>query len=378
MTIGNFSEILGNEEDNNLVGSDLDILYGLQGDDTLTTVEGSLPEGEATTILVGGSGDDVYQANDNSTTIFIENGNSDNDVAQITGIGFLRDTSFALQIDNGRHLYVGDTESDQYALFIDWQEPENRIETFEAEDGSASYQDIVDDLGDLGLLDDSLTWEEISVQEEFDLERLGLSSQTMDEDIAIVNTRNAVLEEGNILPENLIEMYRFRNTTHDTGTYLFTAHDERNAILGNTDFNQTFVMEGMTEDHHVNPAFIASLTSQDDEGRDLEPFYRLQSVDVAGTYLYVGQAEYDTIFADGSDQQDKWVKEGLNDDGIDIAEFYLYGVDAGVGVEFHRFQNTQNNGFLYAGPVETAIINNNPDLSDIFQDQGVAFEAFDL
>ncbi len=378
MTIGNFTENpqkLGTQDADDLLGVDLEILYGLQGDDILTTEEGPpLSEGAATTILVGGSGDDLYEANNNSTTIIFENGNSDNDVVQIAGIGISRDTSFALQIDNGRHLYLGDIESDQYALFVDWQDPENRIENFELADGSASYQDIVDNLGDLGVLDESLTWEEISVQEEFDLERLGLSSRTMDEVIALVNTRNAVLEQGDILPEDLIEFYRFRNTTHDTGTYLFVAQNERNAILGNNDLNQTFVMEGITQDRTVNSAFTAST----EPGDDLEPFYRLRSLEVPGTYLYVGTQEYNTIFADGSDQQDKWVQEGLDPEGMDIPDFYLYGVGAGIGVEFHRFQNTQNNTFVFAGPIEAAVINNNPDLSGIFEDQGVAFEAFDV
>ena len=374
MTIGNFSEIVDLDEVNNLDGSDLEILYGLQGNDILTTVEGSLPEGAATTILVGGSGDDVYWANDNSATIVIENGNSDNDVARTSGIGFFKDTSFSLEIDNGRHLFVGDTESDQYALFVDWQEPENRIETFEAEDGSASYEEFVNNFRFSDGYEGSFTWEEASSVEDFGLERLGLSEETMDEAIAIINTRNAVLEEGDIVPDHLIEMYRFRNTTHETGTYLFVGKEETNAILGHNDFNQTFALDGMTEDRTVNSAFTASLTP----GDELEPFYRLASLDVPGTYLYVGTEEYNTIFADDSEQQDKWVKEGLNDDGIDIPEFYLYGVGANEGVEFHRFQNTQNNTFLYAGPLETAAINSDPNLSNVFEDQGVAFEAFDL
>ena len=370
MTIGYFREILGSQDVDNLVGSDLEILYGLQGNDILTTVEGSLPYGIATTIVVGGSGNDVYQANDNSTIFVIENGNTDNDVAQTSGIGFLKDTSFSLEIDNGRHLFVGDIESNQYALFVDWQEPENRIETFEAEDGSASYEEFVDNFRSWDGYEGSFTWEELSAY--LGLESLGLSEVTMDETIAIVNTRNAVLEEGDILPDHLIEMYRFRNTTHETGTYLFVGKEETNAILGHNDFNQTFALDGMTEDRTVNSAFTASLTP----GDELEPFYRLASLDVPGTYLYVGTEEYETIFADDSDQQDKWIPEGFDFDGIDIPEFYLYGVGANEGVEFHRFQNTQNNTFLYAGPIETAAINSDPNLRGVFQDQGVAFEAF--
>ena len=40
-------------------------------------------------------------------------------------------------------------------------------------------------------------------------------------------------------------------------------------------------------------------------------------------YLFVGEEEYQTIFAEDSPQKDKWEKEGLDDGGNDIAEFYL-------------------------------------------------------
>ncbi len=86
MTIGNFREVVGNEGDDNLLGSDLQVLYGLEGNDTLATVEGLLPDSMATSFLVGGSGDNRYRVGNNSTAIIIENSNTDNDVGQATSI----------------------------------------------------------------------------------------------------------------------------------------------------------------------------------------------------------------------------------------------------------------------------------------------------
>ena len=85
--------------------------------------------------------------------------------------------------------------------------------------------------------------------------------------------------------------------------------------------------------------------------------------------------EYDTIFAEDSAQKDKWEKEGFGDDGNDIAEFYLLDSGADPGIQFNRFQNNQNNTFLYAGEEETEAILNNPNLANIFINQGGAFES---
>lgn len=176
-------------------------------------------------------------------------------------------------------------------------------------------------------------------------------------------------------PENpqtqTIELFRFRNTTLESGTYVFVGAEERDAIRENPDFNQTFALDGEQDDGTINPAFEASL----EPGEDLIPFYRLASLDLPGTFLFVSTGEYDAIFADDSDQSDKWEKEGLNEEGEDIAEFYLLDGSADRGVEFNRFQNTQNNTFLYAGPEETEAIASDSNLSSLFTNQGVAFES---
>ena len=167
-----------------------------------------------------------------------------------------------------------------------------------------------------------------------------------------------------------IELFRFRNTTFETGTYLFVGEEERDAIRQNPDFNQTFELEGVQEDGLINPAFTASTNP----GEDLTPFYRLQSTETPGTYLFAGTSEYDAIFAEDSDQRDKWIQEGF-DGEEDIPEFYLFDGSADRGTEFNRFQNTQNNTFLYAGPGETEAIENDSNFSSLFNNQGVAFES---
>ncbi|MDJ0743379.1 MAG: cohesin domain-containing protein [Xenococcaceae cyanobacterium MO_167.B27] len=203
-----------------------------------------------------------------------------------------------------------------------------------------------------------------------DTSRIGIGNEDLlltesvltDDDITVGDSSNTIEDSS-----NTIELFRFRNTTFDTGTYVFVGEAERDAILANPDFNQTFELEG-----DGNPAFVASTVS----GDDLEGFFRLSSLDNPGTFLFVGQGEYDAIFAPDSDQRDRWEQQGFDTDGTtDIPEFYLYGVGAGLGTQFNRFQNRANNTFLYAGPDETAAINNDPNFSAVFFDQGAAFES---
>ena len=117
------------------------------------------------------------------------------------------------------------------------------------------------------------------------------------------------------------------------------------------------------------------MTASSVQRDDLFPIYRLRSLDVPGTYLFVSTQEYDAIFADDLEQQNKWIREGLNNENEDIPEFYLFEGSTGHGIEFHRFQNQQNSTFLYADLTETEAIVNDADLSSLWIHQGVAFES---
>lgn len=174
------------------------------------------------------------------------------------------------------------------------------------------------------------------------------------------------LSESELPSSSFSPMYRFKNTSYSTGAYLFVGEAEKNAIIANPSYNQTFKLEG-----DGNPAFQANLTPKD----DLMGFYRLRSEEDPGTYLYVGSQEYNSIFSANSGQQNKWVKEGLDNNGNDIPEFYAYGVGANEGIKFNRFQNKENGAYLFAGPAETTSILNNPSFANAFTNQGGAFEA---
>ena len=168
------------------------------------------------------------------------------------------------------------------------------------------------------------------------------------------------------LPEGQVGLYRFRNTNFSTGTYLFVDKQERDSILNNPDLNQTFILEG-----NGNRAFVASSQPRD----NLVAIYRLRNVNITGSYLFVGTEEYNAIFAEDSVQRNKWIKEGLDNNGGDIPEFYVYGVGANLGAKFNRFQNLENGTYLFAGESETQGIKSDPNLSAVFLDQGAAFES---
>ena len=182
------------------------------------------------------------------------------------------------------------------------------------------------------------------------------------------------LDNGDVTVDDgtTIELFRFRNIAFDTGTYVFVGAAERDSIESNPDFNQTFELDGRQEDGTVNAAFTASTVP----GENLIPFYRLRSLDVEGTFLFVSTDELNAIFAEDSDQRDKWQREGFDETGeTDIPEFYLLDGSADSGTEFNRFQNNQNNTFLYAGPAESQAIADDPNLNSLFTNQGVAFES---
>ena len=71
----------------------------------------------------------------------------------------------------------------------------------------------------------------------------------------------------------------------------------------------------------------------------------------------------------------KWIKEGTDPTGEDIAEFHLLPPGSDSGVVFNRYQNINNNTFLFAGEAESEAINNDPNLSNILINQGGAFNS---
>jgi YD repeat-containing protein len=168
-----------------------------------------------------------------------------------------------------------------------------------------------------------------------------------------------------------INLYRFRNISTETGSYLYVGETEKEAILANPNFDRTFVLEGVQENGTVNPAFVAS--REPEEG--LTPFYRLRNADLSGVHSFVSTEEYQEIFAEDSSQREKWIEEGLDSEGNDIAEFYLFPSNSDTGESFQRYTNTYNGSVLFVGKEESDFIANNPDLANNFISEGEAFES---
>ena len=99
-------------------------------------------------------------------------------------------------------------------------------------------------------------------------------------------------------------------------------------------------------------------------GDELIPFYRFQSNQRPGTYLFVGEAERNNINADPNFSQ-SFTEEGI--------AFYVYDGAAEKGADFIRFQNSAVPGtYIYATGAEAENIRNNlPG----FIEEGIAFEA---
>ena len=201
MTVGNFTEVIGAEGFDSISGSDLEVVYALDGNDVLnsppTFFGGGLPEGAATTILVGGSGSNSYQIRNGSTGIVIENSNSPDNLLWTTigspGISLENSSSFVAEIEN-RHLYLGNTESDQYIILIDWQEPKNQIETFNLSEGDLSYEEFFNSFRQSSNYRGNLSWVELAASGEINLARLGLSPDSIENALTFISSRATDLE----------------------------------------------------------------------------------------------------------------------------------------------------------------------------------------
>ncbi|MEM9271347.1 MAG: hypothetical protein AAGA80_00100 [Cyanobacteria bacterium P01_F01_bin.143] len=144
-------------------------------------------------------------------------------------------------------------------------------------------------------------------------------------------------------------IYRFQSNV-TPGTYLFVGEAERQNI--NQNLSDNFIDEGV--------AFNAAIAPND----ELIPLFRFQSTQLPGTYLFVGEAERNSINADPN------LSSSFNEEGI---AFYVYGAGADEAAPFSRFQNSSVPGtYLYATGTEAANIRTNlPN----FVEEGIAFEA---
>ncbi|MGI0481757.1 putative Ig domain-containing protein [Geminocystis sp. CENA526] len=194
----------------------------------------------------------------------------------------------------------------------------------------------------------------------FDIETLTFSGTPSSDDVGnltvgvFANDGSATTFELftiSIEPKNITlndPLFRFQNIDRP-GTYLFVGNEERISVLN--EYSPPFVEEG----------FAFNVSYGEEEG--LVRFNRFQNKNVPGTYLFAGEEESVSIRENYSDV---FTEEGI--------AFYALDAQANIGVDYYRFQNTEQPGtYIFVGEAEkTSILNNYPQ----FQLEGIAFEAF--
>ena len=145
------------------------------------------------------------------------------------------------------------------------------------------------------------------------------------------------------------DIFRFRRADGPVSSYIFVAAEEAQSIRDQ--FGEIFVEEGL--------AFQAG----DEVSDELVPFFRFQSSNNPGRYIYVGEEERNSI--------NQNFAESFTEEGI---AFFAFGVGAGEGTEFVRFRNLNSpENYLYATGEEAQTIRDN--FSDTFVEEGIAFGA---
>ncbi len=145
------------------------------------------------------------------------------------------------------------------------------------------------------------------------------------------------------------DIFRFRRADGPVSSYIFVAAEEAQSIRDQ--FGEIFVEEGL--------AFQAG----DEISDELVPFFRFQSSNNPGRYIYVGEEERNSI--------NQNFAESFTEEGI---AFFAFGVGAGEGTEFVRFRNLNSpENYLYATGEEAQTIRDN--FSDTFVEEGIAFGA---
>ncbi len=124
-------EVLGDENANVFNATFTDtVFFGRGGNDTFNT------SGSSSAVFIGGPGDDTYRFFADNTGTLVADGSSGStgDVADLSAMGwaFGNPNAIAGLID-GRHLFLGHVTPviQTGAIFIDWQLPAQRIETWQ-------------------------------------------------------------------------------------------------------------------------------------------------------------------------------------------------------------------------------------------------------
>ena len=260
------ANILGTIGNDQLSGRDMDDVYGLQGDDVLT----SEPFNSLGVGLFGGSGNDTYNLGYGTTTTIIEAGNSSDDRLIAAFSGSSSEFQY-FQLDN-RHLVAFDDFSNTTIVVVDWKDEENRIEHWEWLGVNYSFSELQSALfSDPNYSGDVSSFGALSTSD------IG----AMNAAIMLAETKMEMFEDQAMLdtmPSYDNAVYRFYN--QQTGTHFYTASEnERDSVA--TELEDIFVYEG--------PAFGAANESG---SSDVYRFYN----ETTNTHFYtISETERDYI-----------------------------------------------------------------------------------
>ena len=332
-----FPETIGTPDDDFLTGSENRIIFGLAGNDTFV---GGF--GQAFQIFVGGEGADTYIASNQSAITVGENGNSAGDTVIATGIGLTRDTSFALTID-GRHLLAADTASGQVVYVGDFLEPASRIETIHIAEGIFTFDQLVNQLFSApGFLGD-VAWESLG-----QFGQQSLSTAEVNEAIEFYTGRAAELESGGGTDGELVEIFRFFNTS--AGGHFFTGvTEERDIVLTN-----------FPEFNFDGTGFFAIDRQADVAGAS--SVHRFFNTEAGGHFFTSDEAERQSVKND----LDHMLEEGV--------AFLAFDHQVEGSLPVYRFFNTDAGGHFFTIDEEEKefVENNLPQ----FNFDGIGFYAF--
>ncbi len=135
-SIGSFVYEVGTEGDDEFFGDESSRLYfGLAGDDSFSN---DVLAGES--YFVGGTGADTYTVSPQSFTVIHETGGSADD----RYIDVLIDEALnpLVATIDARHLFVQSQDASSVLLIVDWELPENRIETFSLINPLGELEDV--------------------------------------------------------------------------------------------------------------------------------------------------------------------------------------------------------------------------------------------
>ncbi len=267
-SIGDFVYVVGTEGDDEFSGdTDSRLFFGLAGEDSFSN---EVIAGES--YFVGGTGDDTYTVSPQSFTIIHETGNSPDD----RYVDVLIDDALnpLVATIDARHLFVQSQDASSILLIIDWERPENRIETFSLinQDGVledvefSEFREIVFDLesfiGDFNFED--LGFEEplgSDIQLAIDLLDDGASEEPLTQEAAITV---ALLYEAGLGRSFDAPGLNFWIDEREAG---FTDRDVAAAFVDSPEFVETVgEPDDLSDQELVEALYVNILDREGDEG----------------------------------------------------------------------------------------------------------------